>query len=495
MFTKYLYSKQPDANGLKDRYVFMFLAVLAFIVRLPFFFRDYIDRDESTFILMAESWVSGHLPYTELWDLKPPLVYLLFAGVISIFGKSFIAIRTAGVLAVSITAFFTYLLGKQLGSRQMGLLTGVVCVYLLSLFGSLQGVMSEHLSMIFFMPGLYLLINQKNIWHVLFAGFFMGAAIMIKLNLAYAVALPALYLISQGIRNRRPLKGFAEAMVFGSGLLTVVFLCWLPFGIEGHSRLWWNSVILAPLEYTEARRYSLLKLAPIAVFTFLFFYIGFKTKWLPPRDQAVRLLSFAVIGVVLSFIQGGRVNGHYLIQFHPTFLVLAGIVLQRALPPLTAKWKSWGVLVFLLLPMESYKEYYDVVRYKIERGTFFNGEGFSVPAYLERNNMETTDVFFLEYHIGYWLLPANPPTRAATHPSNLCRDELFRFYDNPRETSMEELAYIMDTLRPEIVVTRYERRIFGEKEEEENQYMLNYLQTHYEVVALVDRAEIHRRLE
>lgn len=237
-----------------------------------------------------------------------------------------------------------------------------------------------------------------------------------------------------------------------------------------------------------------MKLAPIAVFTSLFFYIAFKRKWLPPRDQAVMLLSLAVIGIVLSFIQGGRVNGHYLIQFHPPFLILTGIVMWRALPPLPVKWKWWGILVFLLLPIESYKEYYDVARHKINRGTFFNGEGFSVPAYLTQNNMETTDVFFLEYHIGYWLLPANPPTRAATHPSNLCRDELFRFYNNPRETSMEELAYIMDTLRPEIVVTRYERKIFGKKEEEENRYMEDYLQSHYKLVALVDRAEIHRRL-
>ncbi len=494
MFAKYLYTQQSEAKWLKDRSVFLFLVLLAFIVRLPFFFRDYIDRDESTFILMAESWLNGHLPYTELWDLKPPLVYLLFAGVMSVFGKSFIAIRMAGVLAVGITAFFTYLMGKQLSSKRMGLLTGVVCVYLLSLFGSLQGVMSEHLSMIFFMPGLCLLINQKNLLHMLFAGFFMGAAIMIKLNLAYAVALPILFLISQGIRNRQSLKGFIEATVFGSGLLFVIFLCWLPYALEGFSRLWWNSVVLAPLEYTEARRYSLLKLAPIAVFTSLFFYIAFKRKWLPPRNQAVMLLSLAVIGIVLSFIQGGRVNGHYLIQFHPSFLVLTGIVMFQALPPLPLKWKQWGLLLFLLLPIESYKEYYDVVRYKIERGTFFNGEGFSVPAYLVENNMETTDVFFLEYHIGYFLLPANPPTMAATHPSNLCRDELFRFYDNPRETSMEELAYIMDALRPEIVVTRYERRIFDEKEEAENQYMVNYLQSHYEVVALVDRAEIRRRL-
>lgn len=121
----------------------------------PLFFRDYVDRDESTFILMAQSWIDGHLPYTQLWDLKPPLVYLFFALIIYIFGKSFIAIRLVGALAVAIIAFFTYKIGKEVKSTLVGFWAAIGCVYLLSLFGSLQGVMSEHLSMLFYARPLY----------------------------------------------------------------------------------------------------------------------------------------------------------------------------------------------------------------------------------------------------------------------------------------------------------------------------------------------------
>lgn len=117
---------------------------------VAFFFRDYIDRDESAFILMAQSRVDGYLPYTQLWDLKPPLVYLFFAVIIYIFGKSFIAIRLVGALAIAIIAFFTFKIGKEVKSTVVGYWAAISCVYLLSLFGSLQGVMSEHLSMLFY---------------------------------------------------------------------------------------------------------------------------------------------------------------------------------------------------------------------------------------------------------------------------------------------------------------------------------------------------------
>ena len=60
-------------------FVASYLLLLAIIVRLPFFFKDVIDWDESTYILMGQSVLDGHLPYTELWDLKPPGAFLIYA--------------------------------------------------------------------------------------------------------------------------------------------------------------------------------------------------------------------------------------------------------------------------------------------------------------------------------------------------------------------------------------------------------------------------------
>ena len=85
-------------SQMKNTSVFLIFSIITFFIRFPFFFRDYVDRDESTFILLGQSWANGFLPYTQLWDLKPPLTFAFFASIISVFGKSFIAIRFAGVL-------------------------------------------------------------------------------------------------------------------------------------------------------------------------------------------------------------------------------------------------------------------------------------------------------------------------------------------------------------------------------------------------------------
>jgi hypothetical protein len=103
------------------------------------------------------------------------------------------------------------------------------------------------------------------------------------------------------------------------------------------------------------------------------------------------------------------------------------------------------------------------------------------------------NIFFLEYHIGYWLLDATPPTKAATHPSNICREELFPFFDNPRKTALDEITFILSVVRPNIVVTRKNRLVFDDKLVEENRYVSAYLKNNYQVWATVEGAEIYKR--
>lgn len=467
----------------------------AFFIRFPFFFRDYIDRDESTFILMGQSWVDGYLPYMELWDLKPPITFLFFASSIYVFGKSFLAIRFLGTLLVTITAFFTYRIGREMDSKKLGLWTAMACIALQSLFGSLQGVMSEHICMAFFMAGLYLLIKRKKIVWSGLSGILMGFAIMTKLNLAYAVLFLGVFFLYGFIRQRAYTKGIQFSVFFAGGIIFIVFLTVLPYFISGNTEVWWKSVVLAPLKYTDARRYSVLKMAPTFLLLGLFFYYTWKKGLLDFRATTVQILVIAVLGVLFSFCKGGRINSHYLIQLHPILIVLVGIAVSKI--PMFQKFDYRPYLFFLILvlPLETYWEYYSVIKHKLERGTFFNGEGFTVPQYINNNQMDTKNILFLGYHIGYWVLDVKPPTKAATHPSNICRDELFPFYDNPRNSSLQELRYIFEEIRPKVIVVRKNRLVFDKKEVEENKYVETYLEQYYRVYATIDKAEIHQRLK
>lgn len=470
--------------------VALIYVVAAFLLRFPFFFRDYIDRDESTFILMAQSWLDGYLPYTQLWDLKPPMVFAFFAGVIGLFGKTFIAIRMAGVFLVAGTAISTYFIGKKIGSARVGFWAGMATIYFLSLFGSLQGVMSEHLSMFFFMPGLYLLFRFQSPERIFLSGILFGLALMTKLNLAYPVLFVGILLVLSSFRNRQWLQGIGRGILFAIALVMVFAAFSLPYALSGKVELWWDSVILAPLAYASGDASSLLNVAPLLLIVAFFFLLVFKRGWLKLQEIHIQFLVVAICGVLVSFLKVGRVNGHYLIQLYPLILLLVALVLSRSLP--TWWRKALPVLVFLL-PMESYKEYYEVYAYEKAHDTYFNGEGISVPNWVQMNDLGDQNIFFLEYHIGYWLLDAHPPVPSATHPSNICRDELFPYFDNPRENGLEEIRYIMEEEQPELVVVREGKPVFDREQIQENNYINAYLALNYTPLKSIGDALVLQR--
>ncbi|MEB8328502.1 glycosyltransferase family 39 protein [Flavobacteriaceae bacterium KMM 6897] len=487
--------RNTNFYGLKNRTVFLFLFLLAFVIRAPFFFRDYIDRDESTFILMGQSWVEGHLPYTELWDLKPPITFLFFAGIIYTFGKSFIAIRVFGTLIVAITSFFTFRIGKELESNKLGIWTAIACTVLQSLFGSLQGVMSEHLSVAFLMPAIFIILKYHKYYWYGIAGVLLGLTVMTKLNLAYAVLVLGLFLLYRYFVEKKLKQGLLNLVFLGLGAVFVILFTILPYYQNDLTTLWWQSVILAPLEYAAANRGSLLDVLPTCIIILGFFLWAWKWKYLDFNNSKVQVLFVTVIGILFSFVRGGKINGHYLIQIYPALLLLVGMVLGTVPLMNRFKWKPYYLLILLLVPMESYLEYYAIVKHKVEKGTFFNGEGFEVPQYIKDQNLDSSNILFLEYHIGYWLLDKKPLTKISTHPSNICKVEMFPYSGTPRKTAMEEIKFILEDIQPNLVITRDKEKFFAKENVTENAFTRNYLNEHYRIIKVIDHAEIRQRLK
>lgn len=484
-------------NSLKNSTVLGVLFLLSLFLRFPFFFRDYIDRDESTFILVAQSLVEGNLPYTELWDLKPPITFLFFSIIIWVFGKSFIAIRLAGAVIIALSSYYTYRISSKISNKKIAFWVGMSCVILQSCFGSIQGVMSEHIGMFFLVPAIYIITIKKEWYWLGFSGVLMGISIMAKLNMAYTALFVGIYLIYYFIVLKKDAKSLVGTIAYGLGIIVVILITWLPYFAQNLGELWWKSVIIAPLDYANERTYSILKFITMPTFflTTIFIFFSWKKKYLNLKNTKIQLLLIVMLGVLYAFLKGGKINSHYLIQLYPIILVLAGIVLANLSPKLKLKISKRYLLILLLIPSESYVEYYHIIKHKIERGSFYNGEGITVPQYIRDHNISAKNIVFFNYHIGYWLLDLKPPTKASLHPSNICRPELFPAYNNPRKTTMEELKYIMDNIKPNTLVVKKNKSIFDKKQLEANTYIDAYIKKHYKLSSAIDKAEIYTRLK
>lgn len=478
-----------------DRSIFLLFLAGSLLIRLPFFFRDYVDRDESTFILVAQSLVDGHLPYTELWDLKPPMLFLIFAVPIWLFGKSFLAIRVIGLLATSVICFYTYRIGNHIGDRMSGFAAGVTCMFLMSLFGSVQGVMSEHVSMAFLLPGIYLLVRHPHGRGYFLAGAAFALAILSKSNLAVACLLPGIYLVLRALSHRPTLRGeWGRILLLIAGGALVLLASALPYIMAGKAPLWWGSVVLAPMAYSESQEGLSLSQLTFYAGMGLLLWTGWRRRWIGREGSGSAIVLAFTAGILLAFLMGGKLNGHYLLQFYPLFLVLLFTGLRTVAPAIPRTVSGMSLLLLLVLPVESYMEYGAVAMNYARKQRLYNGEGVEVPQYLKKAYPQGGRTLFFEYHIGYWLLGTPPPSPAATHPSNICRPALFPYMESPRRNTSEELAFLLEEYRPDFIICRKGKSVFDMDYEAENATVRSYLQVYYRLDTLIGRAEVYKRL-
>ena len=448
---------------------------------------------------MGQAWADGYLPYLTLWDLKPPLTFGYFGLMITVFGKSLCWIRMGGVFIVSATSFMVYtFLRNNNNSEKKAFILALLSLYFSSLFGSVQGVMSEHISMLFYMGGLVVWgyafkeLNHKKwvIWGL--GGFFFGLSAMSKLNLAYPILLCAAYislkfLLEKGIKNTL-ITSFSS----GLGVLIGIGVTAVPYLRENAFQEWWKAVFLAPRAYAVFHWNTAFLLLPIVGFlTFLLVKSLQKPQNKKSDKTNCPLVLLSTIGVLGSFVMAGKVNGHYLLQCYPLiFILCAWLGFERYL----SSKKAIGLFVIfcVLLPFESYKEYGAIYKNKQVHGTYYNGEGIEVPAYLKKKQRPLDNILFLEYHIGYWILEKRPPTMAVTHPSNLFRTHLFPYY-NKRKTAQEELSYILDSLKPAVIVIVHKNSIFKGRGVLETQFIKKMSQR-YTKDTLIGKAQLYQIL-
>jgi hypothetical protein len=195
-------------------------------------------------------------------------------------------------------------------------------------------------------------------------------------------------------------------------------------------------------------------------------------------------------GTVYTFFSSGILNGHYLVQVYPFFLLLIfGVLVQRTMQPKL----GIAAIVVILLSVESLLEYGRIIKTATNRAAY--RASFEVVQELKKRKLDDDKIFFASYHIGYWLLHQYPLTKSTTHPSNLSRPFLFPYFNDSNKTSLQELKYILKDVKPEVIVSESGGLNFFPDSSSENLYFTKSLSENFELIYKdsVDRIYIWER--
>ncbi|MGB9613329.1 MAG: glycosyltransferase family 39 protein [Candidatus Margulisiibacteriota bacterium] len=341
-----------------------------------------LERDEGTYGYVAQRILEGEIPYRDVFDHKPPVVYYIYAAIVKFFGPSVAALRTF----TAIYSLFTTLAIFGVGFLIFGQSGALLSAFLYALFSGgpiIQGTSSntETFMVLPLVLALYCFLrgcstpNARNWRWLFFAGLFSGLAAMIKpvalFNFLILVifAFFLKFLRSPITDHRSPITGHrlpitdyrsTLVLILGSLLIPVFFT--LYFWSQGalSDFLFCNLIVnqhylkTSPVPYfLSDPRFGLFRIwqqvttenGIIWLFSLLSLIFIFA------KDRQAKLLLLAWWGIFsfLGVSAGKLFFGHYFIQVIPALSLLSAYSLDKLSQVKNLSIKVLGALVLIAM--------------------------------------------------------------------------------------------------------------------------------------------------
>lgn len=427
------------------------LILLAVLLRLPFFFPSTVGSDdESTFILVGQDLLNGHLPYTHLWDVKPPFVGMFFALCLS-FAHSVVAVRVGGLLAVLLCATALYFLGTRLYDPESGVWAAILLIVYVSVQPKGQATLSEHIVLIPLAGLLLLAFRWPTLANSLEIGACFGAAVLVRTNMAviFPWVLLAVVLRARGSPLHTRLRN-ATALIAGAifPLATLMAI----YAAQGELPLFLHSFIQAPLALPYVSLQSPLKASAgflrlvserilsreFPIWTAFGFggLVSFRSARYEVRQNTKWLLGLlGLMGLSIALMEGDVGREYYLIVLLPVMALVGA----HGIAVLLRRPRSWPlhvcVIVAILVPirhMDYPGRYMDLATRLWRHQTLMSDQGYQVAEYLKEHGADGHYVYLCGggFQLIYWLSGAMPTTRYAD-PSTLGQDGVIKAVEGP----------------------------------------------------------------
>jgi hypothetical protein len=278
-----------------------------------------IHQDEGVYLTIGKAINQGAVPYRDLFDQKPPGIYLIISLMVRAFGPNWWWVRATILLVNCLSAYLVYLIGRRLAKASLAILTAFLYLSLVPLFHG-QFMLTEPWVALWGLAAVYLL--ETNFFY---AGLAAGLAVWFKQSgiVFLAVGLGRLILETK------------KAVNFLGGFLTAAGLLALYLVTSGIGQEFWSAAVLyyrynyPPISWV-GNWPALISLGPLLIMTVL----SGLAIWTNKRRQTP--LVFTLLGVIVLSMPFliYRPYYHYWVQVLP-FVTILYILPLKIWPSLT----------------------------------------------------------------------------------------------------------------------------------------------------------------
>ncbi|HSK88643.1 MAG TPA: glycosyltransferase family 39 protein [Anaerolineales bacterium] len=349
------------------------------------------SRDSGVFLYMGWRFLSGDIPYRDVWDHKPPLIYFVDALGLTLTPDSLWGIWSLEIIFVFFTLFLVYkLLDKEFGIYAALAGTTVLTSGLLTILA--RGNVTEEYALVFQALGFWLFVTawkkdfpvRTSIWIGLLGGIaFNFKQTTIGIWVTYALLL----LVIRLLQRKSPFKDLLS-LAAGWAIPSIVFVIY--FASQNALRDYWEQAFLYNFIYI-GKHEGIRRLIPVFIkgfaylrngwvlyLTVLGWLAGFGYVWFKRKSFAqihpLILIALVNLPIEILFITiSGRSILHYYLTPLPVMAILTGVLVYTAaflvgrIPRMSSqtiqKWVPGIMLTAVVLgQFEQVKYYPDSVR-------------------------------------------------------------------------------------------------------------------------------------
>jgi len=288
--------------------------------------------DEPIYALAGHQWLAGHLPYTLLWDVKPPGLFALFALSEALTGDPMVGQWLLPLIAVGATAIALWRISMAwCGDARMGMIA--VALYAPWAF-MLEGASetSELILAPFVAFGL-LAAGREGLRHAFIAGLLFGVAGCVKQVAIFEALVAGAIVLAV---NRRSLA----FLLYGAGAALPLAAFALLFALEGQLDPALQAVVVSALRRAEGEGLSIANgivrlawrvqlVAPLLVCAGCAWLMR-ERLW--PGQPALRFawLGYWLLAAVMGAVFVRAAYDHHLLTLLPPLVLVASRFLAEA---------------------------------------------------------------------------------------------------------------------------------------------------------------------
>ena len=328
------------------------MLLLTVALRLPGFFVDVFNSDETFLATQAHVIRDGGNLYREAADRKPPLVPYIYAASFEFFGSTALwTVRLVAMLAIALTAWLLACEARRRWGWRAGWIAGLLCVFAMVAFAPQDGQAANF--EVFMLPAMTAAVLLARHGRAGSSGAAVAIATLAKQTGA-ATLLPVAYLVWKA-RGKHGLSRAALGFAIPLGLVA--------FALGPGQLLYWT--VLGNGSYVSVGTASLYVASTFVLMTLAWVACNLPIVWRlpeawrsrrrPTRDGGTDTdLWLWLISAAVSVAIGLRFFGHYYIQLIPPLCLLTAGSLTRATRRLATATVAFAAIAALAFSAAGY---------------------------------------------------------------------------------------------------------------------------------------------